>query len=77
MLDVATSHLYAPSQAKERPIGQHNALEALKELIYTGNLTERRALTEDMKKNHVIKYCLSVRIRRTFFACHSKISCVS
>lgn len=62
LLAVVTSHLYAPSQPKERYIGQYMALEALSELIQTGNLTERRALLEDMQKNHVIKICLSVRI---------------
>lgn len=62
LLAVVTSHLYSPSQPKERYIGQHNALEALSELMQTGNLTERRALLEDMQKNHVIRICLSVRI---------------
>jgi hypothetical protein len=34
--------------------------------MQTGNLTERRMLLEDMKKNHVINICLSVRICGTF-----------
>ncbi|OAX35603.1 hypothetical protein K503DRAFT_773300 [Rhizopogon vinicolor AM-OR11-026] len=59
LLAVVTSHLYSSSQPKERYIGQHNALEALSQLIQTGSLTQRRALLEEMKKNHVIKICLS------------------
>jgi hypothetical protein len=63
-LAVVTSHLYTQSQSqpKERYIGQYNALEALAEFMQTGNLTERRTLLEDMKKNHVVNICLSVRI---------------
>ncbi|KAG1900306.1 uncharacterized protein F5891DRAFT_1033352 [Suillus fuscotomentosus] len=60
-LAVVTSHLYTQSQSqpKERYIGQYNALEALEEFMQTGNLTERRTLLEDMKKNHVVNICLS------------------
>jgi hypothetical protein len=60
-LAVVTSHLYTQSQSqpKERYIGQYNALEALAEFMQTGNLTERRTLLEDMKKNHVVNICLS------------------
>ncbi|KAG1741487.1 uncharacterized protein EDB91DRAFT_1130708 [Suillus paluster] len=59
LLAVVTSHLYSPSQPKDRSLGQYNALEALSLLMQTGNLTERRTLLEDMKKNHVINICLS------------------
>jgi hypothetical protein len=60
-LAVVTSHLYTQSQSqpKERYIAQYNALEALAEFMQTGNMTERRMLLEDMKKNHVVNICLS------------------
>ncbi|KAG2146289.1 hypothetical protein DEU56DRAFT_978760 [Suillus clintonianus] len=60
-LAVLTSHLYTQSQSqpKERYLGQYYAFESLSELMMTGNLTERRALLEDMKKNHIVNICLS------------------